>query len=138
MAALFNCYLPPNVNTNKDCEIAQKMLLLSGKSNYLQNPVLSDKALSHRSKAWILIKDYYESIPTFPKISEDEIRSLTFGVYQVRQAASYIDEYICGSNSIIYFRNQHQTLCVLGWFLAYTRHQGLKNFSFVNGHRSQE
>ena len=111
VAALCNCYLPPlHVNTNKDCEIAQKMLQLSGKANHLQNRVLSDTALSHRSKAWIPIKDCYESIPTFSKMSIDEIRSLTFGVYQVRQAASYIDKYICGSNSNIYFRESTSDL----------------------------
>ena len=86
------------------------MLQLSGKANHLQNRVLSDTSLSHRPKAWIPIKDCYESIPTFPKMSEEEIRSLTFGVYQVRQAASYIDKYICGSNSNIYFRESTSDL----------------------------
>ena len=111
MALLCKFYSSPHhYNTNKDCKIAQKILHLSGKANHLQNRVLSDTALSHRPKAWIPIKDCYESIPTFPKMSEKEIRSLTFGVYQVRQAASYIDEYICGSNSNIYFRESTSDL----------------------------
>ena len=49
-------------------------------------------------------------------MSEDEIRSLTFGVYQVRQAASYIDEYIYVEVILISIvGNQHQTLFMLGY-----------------------
>ena len=88
------------------------MLQLSGKANHLQNRVLSDTALSHRPKAWIAIKDCYESIPTFPKMSDEEIRSLTFGVYQVRQAASYIYVEVI---LISILGNQHKTLCMLGY-----------------------
>jgi hypothetical protein len=111
VAALCNCYRPPfHVSTNRDCEIAQKMLHLSGQVNLVQNRVMSDTALSHRSKSWIPIESCFESIPSFPKMSEDEIRSLTFGVHQIRQAASYIDEFIYGSTSNIYFRESTSDL----------------------------
>lgn len=38
------------------------------------------------------------------KITEDDIRALTSGIYQVRQATSYADEYIHDTTLQIYFR----------------------------------
>ncbi len=34
------------------------------------------------------------AVPNFPKLTEDEVRSLTFGVYQVKQAENYVNSHL--------------------------------------------
>lgn len=111
VAALCNCYRPSlHKNSNADCEIAQKMLKMASQENLVQKRVLSDNALLHRSKSWLPLHDLNNCLYDFPKMTEDDIRALTFGIYQVRQAASYIDEYMHGTTSQIYFRKSMSDL----------------------------
>lgn len=51
----------------------------------------SDKRIL--SKKWTKI-DGSDAVPDFPVLSEDCLRSLTFGVYQIEQAFSYTLEYL--------------------------------------------
>ncbi|XP_062575891.1 uncharacterized protein LOC134237760, partial [Saccostrea cucullata] len=52
--------------------------------------------LDRRSYRWIPI-DATEACQSFPKLTEDEIRELTLGVYQVKLARSYTQEH-CSSD----------------------------------------
>lgn len=97
-------------NYNADCEIAEKMLKMASQENLVQKLVLSDNALLHRSKSWFSLHDLNNCLYDFPKMTEDDIRALTIGIYQVRQAASYIDEHIHGTTSQIYFRQSMSDL----------------------------
>ena len=110
VAALCNAYRPAlRSNNENDKKVAEKMLSLSKQQNLVQKRVTDDKLLAHRS-SWSLLQDNNLAIPEFPKLSEDDIRSLTFGVYQVRQAALYIDEYLDGGNSNIYISKVYHNL----------------------------
>ncbi|XP_062574273.1 uncharacterized protein LOC134236110 [Saccostrea cucullata] len=71
------------------------MQLLARSSNELQTFV-NDTGLDRRSYRWTPI-DATEACQSFPKLTEDEIRELTLGVYQVKLARSYTQEH-CSSD----------------------------------------
>lgn len=92
IAALCNAFRPPLAKSHpQDESVAQKMLAQLGKENELQQRV-SSGTLSSRGHRWEDI-DAAE-LPDFPKLDEDYLRALTFGVYQVRQAKQYIAEHL--------------------------------------------
>jgi hypothetical protein len=58
-----------------------------------------------------------ESLKDFPKFTYDELCALSFGVYQVRQAANYIDQHVRehdGSFDVQYCKKAHNVLLVRG------------------------
>ena len=63
-----------------------------------------------RGKAkWIPIED---SSIQFPKLTEEKLRSITCGVYQLKLSSSYIQEYIEGDSQICIHRENDQLLRV--------------------------
>ena len=53
--------------------------------------------LERRSAKWIPIED---SDISFPHLTDEQLRSLTFGVYQLKLCSSYIQEYVEGDSTI--------------------------------------
>lgn len=89
VCSLINKYRVPRANDKPNDEyIAKKMLDLSKKKNELQERVFDQKRKSQRR-----IITESNSIE-FPRLDEDYIRSLTFGVYQMKQARSYTREHL--------------------------------------------
>lgn len=54
---------------------------------------INDSGKRILSKKWTKI-DGSDAVPDFPVLSEDCLRSLTFGVYQIEQAFSYTLEHL--------------------------------------------
>lgn len=93
ICALCNKFRPPlsSGTFEKDIEIAAKMKVLARSSNELQTLII-DQGLDRRSYKWTPL-DASAACPLFPQLSEDEIRELTLGVYQVKLARSYTQEH---------------------------------------------
>ncbi|XP_052693754.1 uncharacterized protein LOC128172028 [Crassostrea angulata] len=70
---------------------SRKLKVLARSSNELQTLII-DQGLDRRSYKWTPL-DASEACPLFPQLSEDEIRELTLGVYQVKLARSYTQEH---------------------------------------------
>lgn len=86
-----NCYCPSlHKNSNAYCEIVQKMLTIKSRNSCTET-CSSDNVLLHKS--WLPLYDSNNCLHDFPKMTEDAIRALTLGIYQVHQAASFVDEY---------------------------------------------
>jgi hypothetical protein len=68
---------------------AAKMIYLAKQSNAVQQRVESE-GLDSRSCKWIKTN---ESDTDFPFISEEQLRDITVGVYQIKLAKSYIQEH---------------------------------------------
>jgi hypothetical protein len=85
--------------------------------NALKTYVVENK-LERRSAQWIPIDD---SEVSFPQLMEEQLRSITFGVYQLKLSSSYIQEYMDGAsricvhkddNNLIRVRIQSRPFCV--------------------------
>jgi len=75
--------------------------MLRGKCYSWLRQVLSKKEfLKRRAKGWTPLENG-DAATNFHLLNEDYIRYLTFGVYQVKQAFHYIDEYLTGGKSRI-------------------------------------
>ena len=96
VSALYNRYRRPlnTGSTEEDQILGTKMLFLSKKKNELMDRVISE-SLDKRSGRWVKL-DALEVAPDFPKLSEDDIRDITLGVYQLKLAKSYTDEHLDG------------------------------------------
>lgn len=81
ICAICNKFRPPlcSGTFEKDIEIAAKMKVLARSSNELQTLII-DQGLDRRSYKWTPL-DASEACPLFPRLSEDEIRELTLGIY---------------------------------------------------------
>lgn len=73
-----------------DDELAKKLKALVQKSNTLQKKV--EEKLSTRRAIWKAMDD--DALEDFPKLSEDHLRDITLGVYQLKQAKSYTQEHL--------------------------------------------
>ncbi|XP_061171659.1 uncharacterized protein LOC133181135 [Saccostrea echinata] len=96
VCSVINKYRPPiKTNDDDDLNLGFKMLLKSRENaNALKQ--LCTRNHAHRftvnSKSWKSI-DAHDAVLDFPVLSEDEVRQLIFGVYQIRQANSYVREH---------------------------------------------
>jgi hypothetical protein len=79
-------------STDQDQILCAKILFLSKKKNGLMDRVISE-SLDKRSGRWVKLCAL-EAAPDFPKLSEDDIRETTLGVYQLKLAKSYTDEHL--------------------------------------------
>ena len=93
VCAMCNRYRPSLVtNTSEDEAIALKMLALAQKQNALEIRVKSEN-LNQKKTVWKTL-DASDTANDFPSLSESDIRSLTLGVYQIKQAKSYAYEHL--------------------------------------------
>lgn len=92
VAALCNAFRPPLASDHiGDEDKAEEMLAKAQEGNTLQTEVATGP-LSSRGK-WENISEC-DVAQDFPQMSEDQVRALTFGVYQVKQAKRYISEHM--------------------------------------------
>ena len=85
--ALINKKRPPRLsNKPEDIDLANRMLALKNKSNDLKNQVENNKRLNRSNVSTGVLN------LNFPAISQEKIRELTLGVYQMKQAKSYNSE----------------------------------------------
>ena len=72
------------------------MFFYSFQINALKTYVVENK-LERRSEQWVLIDD---SEVSCPQLMEEQLRSITFGVYQLKLSSSDIQEYMDGESRI--------------------------------------
>lgn len=85
--ALINCFCPPlSNNSPKNDRIAERALELVNKENELQKRV-EDEKMDRRTKSWK--KASIEECPNFPRLSVEDLESITLGVYQIGLAKRY-------------------------------------------------
>lgn len=94
ISAICNKYFPPlsSGETEEDIAIAAKMVYLSRQPNELRNWIETE-GIDRRSFTWTKF-DASGVAPEFPQLSEEEIREITLGTYQVKMAKSYTNAYI--------------------------------------------
>ncbi|XP_062613816.1 uncharacterized protein LOC134275563 [Saccostrea cucullata] len=95
VGSLINAFRPSLASDSDDhLEISRKML---EKSKITTNP-LKDLFINSSGKRILSNKmskiDAADAVPDFPKLSENYLRSLTFGIYQIKQASSYSREHL--------------------------------------------
>lgn len=83
--------MPVQQSREVDCHIARKMVERSMMKNLVQQEVESHVHLRKHISLWQNI----ESIDfMLPFLSEDYLRSITFGVYQLSQTPYYADQHL--------------------------------------------
>ncbi|VDH88958.1 Hypothetical predicted protein [Mytilus galloprovincialis] len=97
VCAISNKYLQPlskAINEDEDIELATQMKQKSTEIITLKAYV-EENNLHRGMKQWKLIQD--SDIP-FPQLTDEQLRSLTFGVYQLKLSQSYTQEYMEGDS----------------------------------------
>ncbi|XP_069109614.1 uncharacterized protein [Argopecten irradians] len=94
VAALCNRYRTPlnTGSTEEDQRVAAKMKVLAASTNTLQNRV-QEEQLDRRTREWKPL-DGATSVVEFPTLSEEELRHITIGVYQLKLARFYASEHL--------------------------------------------
>lgn len=97
VCSLINKYRPPLKSDDpNDLGNGFQMLMMAKKNeNVLKNLCDTEPHYKYRanSKSWKRI-DAHDAAVNFPTLSEEDVRQLTFGTYQIRQANSYIREHV--------------------------------------------
>lgn len=92
VCAICNAFRPPLASDSpNDLIIAERMLALSKCPNKLQIQV-EKEGLARKRAIWVKLDE--ASLPDFPQLTEPELRDLTMGVYQLKQAKSYTMEHL--------------------------------------------
>lgn len=68
------------------------------------------KQLPKRGKVWQKADEM--TLADFPKLSEEQLRELTLGVYQLRLSSSYMQEHLDGNCDIYFYAEKPYLLCV--------------------------
>ncbi|MCG7879800.1 MAG: transposase family protein, partial [Candidatus Thiodiazotropha endolucinida] len=91
VCSICNAFRPPLVtSTDSDKVIARRMMALAKTPNKLKDKVLKN-GWDKKRVIWEKIDD--TELESFPELTEDELRDLTMGVYQLKQAKAYTDEH---------------------------------------------
>lgn len=91
VCSLCNAFRPPLVTSlESDAVMAKRMMDLAKSPNKLQQKVTDNKWDKKRT-IWKSMDA--SEMPDFPELNEEELRDLTMGVYQIRQAKSYTKEH---------------------------------------------
>ena len=91
VCALCNAFRPDlAISKEIDETVAHSMLARKDKQNKLQSQI--ELGQFKPGKKWTVITE--TEVSDFPKLSESDLRELTFGVYQIKQAKSYTDEHL--------------------------------------------
>lgn len=101
VCAVSNKYQPPLsplVNREEDLKIAERMKTIATDINSLKT-YIEENNLEKKNKSLWAELDSIEP-DSFPKLSEDQLRMLTCGVYQLKMSTSYIQEHMSGSCTI--------------------------------------
>ena len=94
ISALCNKFRPAisTGNVDEDIRVACKMKVLRQASNILQQRV-DEEGLDKRSYKWVKMETE-NAAHDFPQYTEEDIRELTLGVYQLKLAKSYTQEHL--------------------------------------------
>ena len=97
VCAIINAFRPPlTSNSNDDIALANKMKTLSSRSNDLQERI-EKESLSSKRAIWSEMSP--ECIQSFPRLTKNDLRALTLGVYQIKQAKAYTVEHMSADGS---------------------------------------
>ncbi|GBP23667.1 hypothetical protein EVAR_80284_1 [Eumeta japonica] len=92
ICAVLNAFHPARIkNTEDDGIIAQRMLHLVKRPNYLKQMV-EEKGWIRKKAIWTKLTD--TDLQDFPRLTWDELRQLTIGIYQLEQSQSYTQEHL--------------------------------------------
>lgn len=107
VSALCNAYKPPRKQAASadDQIIAQRMLALSKKENTLQKRVESN-GWNRKTVIWEEL--VAESLEDFPQLTMEDLRRVTIGVYQLKQAASYTREHLTDEGDYILYSHKEE------------------------------
>ena len=89
--SVINCFRPPlSKPSASDDEVVQEMLHKASKGNELQEYLEQENLINRRSQFKSISE---EELDDFPRLSFDDLRGITLGVYQLKQAPSYTKEH---------------------------------------------
>lgn len=111
VCALINKFRPPlRKDSIEDQATAAKMIYLAKQSNAVQQRIETE-GLDSRACKWVKMN---ESNANFPTLSEEQLRNITVGVYQIKLAKSYVQEHIdeSGGYDILVNSDIEGMLCV--------------------------
>ena len=107
VCAISNKYFQPlSTCGDDDFHIASKMRESFSHTNTLKK-CIEDNNLEKKSSLWKSVD--HATLDDFPKLNEEKLRSLTFGVYQLKLSPSYIHEHLEG-NCDIQIHNEESNL----------------------------
>ncbi|XP_041357860.1 uncharacterized protein LOC121374814 [Gigantopelta aegis] len=94
IGAICNKYGKPLVSSDSQSEnIASYMLEKAEEGNHLQK-YLEDNDLLKKKSLFKNLDDATVELQNFPKLNMDQLRDITIGVYQLKQASSYSREHV--------------------------------------------
>lgn len=92
ICAILNAFHPTRIKNTEDDEIiAQRMIDLVKKPNYLKQ-IVEEKGWARKKAIWNKLTD--SDLQDFPRLTWDELRELTLGIYQLKQSQSYTQEHL--------------------------------------------
>ena len=122
VCALCNAFRPDLASSKESDErVANAMLARKDRQNELQTQI--DSGVLKPGKAWSAINE--TEVIDFPRLSECDLRELTFGVYQIKQAKCYTDEHLKDGQYVI---SVQQNLPGLIHGLIQSRHISRKKY----------
>ena len=78
---------------------AQHMLQLASNSNKLQEEVVS-RGLERSRAVWETVTD--TELDDFPRLTEEQLRTVTCGIYQLKLSPGYIQEHLQGDADYVF------------------------------------
>jgi hypothetical protein len=97
VCALCNAFRSPLIkDTSNDDFLASRMLALLKNKNHLQERVI-EEGLDRQRATWVEMDE--SSFEDFPKLDYKQLRELTLGIYQLKQARSYTQEHLSDTGS---------------------------------------
>ncbi|XP_071181323.1 uncharacterized protein [Mytilus edulis] len=100
VCALCNKYRPAIASSNADdIKIAEAMLDKSKKGNLVQAIVENEGLITKRVIYTLVDGSSADQLKDFPVLSEEKLRQITMGIYQLKQSPLYVREHI-GEDSV--------------------------------------
>ncbi|XP_033763920.1 uncharacterized protein LOC117345083 [Pecten maximus] len=94
ICSILNKYKKPLLQpTASSEEMARKMLIKSKEENRLLTE-LEERGLLKKRSTYVTIDASGEELDDFPILTSDDLRDITFGIYQIKQACSYSREHM--------------------------------------------
>lgn len=106
VCAVSNKFLGPlssSADEEADRQLGARMLELSKQSNILKSEIECGN-LERQRKVWVEMSE--AEMEDFPRLSEEALRALTCGVYQIKLSPGYIQEHLDGNSQIHVHREQ--------------------------------
>ena len=98
IAAISNKYRTPPASFQCDVQIAEEMLQKTTQGNHVKTMIENEGLLNKRS-VYTEINSSSDLLKDFPVLSEEKLRQITLGVYQLKQAPLYATEHLDKENA---------------------------------------